>query len=43
MAFRDQIPHADLDRLVVEVNNSADAKEGMAARLAKRPAGFQGR
>jgi enoyl-CoA hydratase/carnithine racemase len=43
MAFRNQIPHADLDRLVVEVNNSADAKEGMAARLAKRPARFQGR
>jgi enoyl-CoA hydratase/carnithine racemase len=43
MEFRDPIPHADLDRLVVEVNNSADAKEGMAARLAKRPASFQGR
>jgi enoyl-CoA hydratase/carnithine racemase len=43
MAFRDQIPHAELDRLVAEVNNSADAREGMAARLAKRPARFQGR
>jgi enoyl-CoA hydratase/carnithine racemase len=43
MAFRDQIPHEDLDRLVVEANNSADAKAGMAARLGKRAARFEGR
>ena len=43
MTFRDQIPHADLDRLVTEVLSSADAKEGMAARLGKRPAKFEGR
>ena len=43
MTFRDQIPHEDLDRFVAQVNSSADAKEGMAARLAKRPANFQGR
>lgn len=43
MTFRDRIAHEDLDRLVIEVNNSADAKEGMAARLAKRPARFEGR
>jgi enoyl-CoA hydratase/carnithine racemase len=43
MAFRDRIPHEDLDGLVTLVNNSADAKEGMAARLAKRPARFEGR
>ena len=43
MTFRDRIPHEDLDRFVAEVNSSADAKEGMAARLAKRPANFQGR
>jgi len=43
MTFRDAIPHEDIDRLVEQVNNSADAKEGMAARLAKRPANFQGR
>ena len=43
MTFRDQIPHEDLDLFVAEVNSSADAKEGMAARLAKRPANFQGR
>ena len=43
MTFRDRIQHEDLDRFVAEVNSSADAKEGMAARLAKRPANFQGR
>ncbi len=43
MTFRDAIPHEDIDRLVEQVNASADAKEGMAARLAKRPARFQGR
>jgi len=43
MAFRDAIPHADLDRLVAEVNDSADAREGMAARLAKRRPKFEGR
>jgi enoyl-CoA hydratase/carnithine racemase len=43
MTFRDAIPHEDIDRLVEQVNNSADAKEGMAARLAKRPARFEGR
>jgi enoyl-CoA hydratase/carnithine racemase len=43
MTFRDRIAHEDLDRLVEQVNDSADAKEGMAARLAKRPARFEGR
>jgi len=43
MTFRDQIPHEDLDRMVEMVNSSEDGKEGMAARLAKRPANFQGR
>jgi len=43
MAFRDQIAHEDLDRLVADVNASEDAKEGMAARLAKRLARFTGR
>jgi enoyl-CoA hydratase/carnithine racemase len=42
MAFRDQIPHEDLDRLVTDVNNSADAREGMSARLGKRAARFEG-
>jgi enoyl-CoA hydratase/carnithine racemase len=43
MTFRDGIAHDDLDRFVELVNNSADAKEGMAARLARRPARFEGR
>jgi enoyl-CoA hydratase/carnithine racemase len=43
MEFRDRIPHEDLDRMVVDVLASADAKEGMAARLAKRAAHFEGR
>jgi enoyl-CoA hydratase/carnithine racemase len=43
MTFRDRIAHEDLDRLVAEVNASEDGKEGMAARLAKRPARFKGR
>ncbi len=43
MTFRDGIPHEDIDGFVEEVNSSDDAREGMAARLAKRPARFQGR
>ncbi len=43
MKFRDGIPHEDIDRFLAEVRQSADAKEGMAARLEKRPARFQGR
>ena len=43
MAFRDQIPHADVDRLVEEVRRSQDAQEGMAARLARRKPSFKGR
>ena len=43
MTFRDSLPHEDIDRLVEQVNGSADAREGMAARLAKRRANFQGR
>ncbi|MGB4863438.1 MAG: enoyl-CoA hydratase/isomerase family protein [Tepidiformaceae bacterium] len=42
MAFRDAIPHADVDALVDAARTSTDAREGMAARLAKRPANFQG-
>jgi|TARA_B100000315_G_scaffold14038_2_gene13050 enoyl-CoA hydratase/carnithine racemase len=42
MAFRDGIEHADVDELVKDASNSNDAKEGMAARLAKRPANFTG-
>jgi enoyl-CoA hydratase/carnithine racemase len=43
MQFRDGIAHADVDTLVAGVRDSADAKEGMAARLDKRTARFQGR
>lgn len=43
MEFRDHIPHEDLDEMVAVVLRSADGKEGMAARLAKRPARFEGR
>lgn len=43
MAFRDGIVHDDVDRLVGEVRHSADAKEGIAARLERRAARFQGR
>jgi enoyl-CoA hydratase/carnithine racemase len=43
MAFRDQVPHADVDRLVEEVRRSADAQEGIAARLARRQPSFKGR
>ena len=43
MAFRDGIAHDDVDRLVGEIRHSADAKEGIAARLERRAARFQGR
>lgn len=42
MAFRDQIAHADVDKLVEEVRRSDDAQEGIAARLARRTANFKG-
>lgn len=42
MAFRDQIPHADVDRLVAAAGSSEDAKTGIAARLAGKIANFTG-
>jgi len=42
MQFRDQIPHDDVDRLVDGARTSADAREGIAARLAKRAPAFRG-
>lgn len=43
MAFRDNIPHADVDRLVDLTRTSSDSKEGIAARLEKRAPRFAGR
>ncbi len=43
MAFRDQIPHEDVDTVVEEVRRSEDAQEGMAARLDRRKPNFKGR
>jgi enoyl-CoA hydratase/carnithine racemase len=43
MAFRDGIAHEDVDALVEGVRRSADAQEGIAARLARRKPSFQGR
>ena len=43
MAFRERIAHEDVDALVEAVRRSADAQEGMAARLARRKPVFKGR
>jgi len=43
MAFRDGIAHDDIDKLTDGARRSADAREGIAARLEKRAAKFQGR
>lgn len=43
MKFRDGIAHEDIDRVLAEVRQSADANEGMAARLEKRAPRFEGR
>jgi enoyl-CoA hydratase/carnithine racemase len=42
MAFRDGIEHADIDALVQAARDSADAREGIAARLEKRKPSFRG-
>ncbi len=42
MAFRDGIDHADVDALVRAARDSADAREGIAARLARRAPRFTG-
>ena len=43
MAFRDGIPHDDVDRLVDLARGSEDAQEGMSARLERRTPQFRGR
>lgn len=43
MAFRDGIPHDDVDRLVDLARGSEDAQEGIAARLERREPRFRGR
>ncbi len=43
LEFRDAIPHQDVDALVRAALTSADAREGLQARLERRPAQFQGR
>ena len=43
MAFRDGISHEDVDALLAEARTSADAREGIRARLEKRPPHFEGR
>jgi enoyl-CoA hydratase/carnithine racemase len=43
MKFRDGIAHADVDELVMQASRSADAREGMTARLEKRRPAFQGK
>jgi enoyl-CoA hydratase/carnithine racemase len=43
MAFRDHVQHADVDALVEQVRRSADAQEGIAARLERRKPDFKGR
>lgn len=42
MAFRDGIAHDDVDALVDAARRSADAREGIAARLEKRRPNFRG-
>ena len=43
LAFRDSIPHEDVDALVRAAVSSEDAREGMRARLERRLPRFQGR
>ena len=42
MDFRDAIPHDDLEAEVRRVSASDDAREGVAARLARHPPAFRG-
>lgn len=43
MTYRDAISHTDIDALVAAASASADAREGIAAMLERRPPRFEGR
>ena len=43
MAFRESIPHDDIDALVAAAGRSADAREGIAAMLERRTPRWEGR
>lgn len=43
MTYRDAMPFADIDEEIGRVRVSEDAREGIAARLERRPAKFTGR
>lgn len=43
MAIREDLPHGDVDAMLAAVRASDDAREGMRARLDRRPAKFTGR
>jgi enoyl-CoA hydratase/carnithine racemase len=43
MQLRDDIPHEDVDVVIDTARTSADAQEGMKARLEKRTARFSGK
>lgn len=42
MAFREGLPHEDIDAMITTARRSADAQEGITARLERRTAVFRG-
>lgn len=42
MAFREGLPHEDIDAMIMTARRSADAQEGITARLERRTAVFRG-
>jgi enoyl-CoA hydratase/carnithine racemase len=43
MEFRDMVPHDDLNDWVARISETDDAREGVAARMKRRPPVFRGR